>query len=541
MVSNRTVNDNEWHYIVSTKSGSTLSMYIDGIFEKTGTDTTTTVTDNASPLYIGMMNGTLPLTGYVDESRIYNRALSASEIWDLYQMGNPDHVNSADSQGDPLEKGLVGYWKLDDGSGTSATDSSGNANTGTLTNGPTWTTGQIGGATSFDGTDDYINVGNQSALNLGINNFSISVWIFDTGATQNTLAINKRNALNTAGYELLDSVTPGTHSFRVGDGTVNVAGYSVTGLNNGSWHLLTGVVDRNSQKLITYLDGFHIGTDVSITGMSSVDNTQAFQIGARGGATNFKGSLDEVRIYNRALSADEVAKLYKTTAPDNPDTGLVGYWSFNGSDVSGTTAYDRSGKGNNGTLTNGPSVTPGKAGQGLRFDGSDDRINYGNISALKPSFPFTVMAWVKGTGGAAFSNGKGDYFCSPATPYADNYSGIVFYMNGGVAGGNGGGQSASNRFERVASVSAADGQWHHIAAVLQAGNNISLYKDGSLNNGAYDDGTSTTIAYDTRPVLVGAAYECGYLYHANGTVDEVRIYNRALSAAEITAIYNTGR
>src|SRR5690606_20679208 len=95
------------------------------------------------------------------------------------------------------------------------------------------------------------------------------------------------------------------------------------------------------------------------------------------------GVIDEPRIYNRALSADEVKNLYDLGTPQTVNasqnssmtSGLVGEWSFNGADISGTTAYDRSGSGNNGTLTNGPTPTFGKVGQALSFDGTDDYIS----------------------------------------------------------------------------------------------------------------------------------------------------------------------
>src|SRR3990167_9799803 len=70
--------------------------------------------------------------------------------------------------------GLVGYWTFDEGSGTTANDSSGNNNTGALINGPTWTTGKIGGALSFDGVDDRVSTG---AFSIGSTNFSMSGWV----------------------------------------------------------------------------------------------------------------------------------------------------------------------------------------------------------------------------------------------------------------------------------------------------------------------------------------------------------------------------
>ena len=92
-------------------------------------------------------------------------------------------------------------------------------------------------------------------------------------------------------------------------------------------------------------------------------------------------------------------KVYGSTlnAPQNDlnTNGLIGLWSFNGDDISGTTAYDRSGAGNTGTLTNGPTKTIGIAGQALSFDGSNDYVDAGNAASVKPSFPFTVSASAK--------------------------------------------------------------------------------------------------------------------------------------------------
>src|SRR3990167_283101 len=72
--------------------------------------------------------------------------------------------------------GLVGYWNFDEGSGATVADSSGNGNTGTLTNGPTWTTGKIGQALSFDGSNDYVDAGTGSSLNLA-SSLTVSAWI----------------------------------------------------------------------------------------------------------------------------------------------------------------------------------------------------------------------------------------------------------------------------------------------------------------------------------------------------------------------------
>src|SRR3989337_2906315 len=76
------------------------------------------------------------------------------------------------------------------------------------------------------------------------------------------------------------------------------------------------------------------------------------------------------------------------------NSGLVGYWSFDGPDMANVTAYDRSGNANNGTLTNGPTRAVGRIGQGLSFDGSNDYVSFGNASSLNPATAITISAWI---------------------------------------------------------------------------------------------------------------------------------------------------
>ena len=89
-----------------------------------------------------------------------------------------------------ITTGLIGHWKFDEISGTTATDSSGNNNNGTLTNGPTWTTGKINNALSFDGTDDYVNAGNPPSLNL-TSSFTLSAWVYSNNMSGDRDIITK--------------------------------------------------------------------------------------------------------------------------------------------------------------------------------------------------------------------------------------------------------------------------------------------------------------------------------------------------------------
>jgi hypothetical protein len=121
----------------------------------------------------------------------------------------------------------------------------------------------------------------------------------------------------------------------------------------------------------------------------------------------FSGRLDEVRMYNRTLTSGEAASLYqqaprivKISSSQNSQmtSGLVGLWSFNGADFYSGTAYDRSGSGKNGTVT-GALPYSGKVGQDIKFNGTSDSVDLGNVyDGVK-----TVTFWVKTRMTTAFS------------------------------------------------------------------------------------------------------------------------------------------
>jgi len=108
----------------------------------------------------------------------------------------------------------------------------------------------------------------------------------------------------------------------------------------------------------------------------------------------FQGAIDEVRIYNKALTTADIQTLYQQTATSSSTNvpGLVAYWNFD--EGSGTIAADSSGNGNNGTLVNGPSWTNGIKGKALLFDGVDDNVTVPNSNSLNLANSFTLSAWV---------------------------------------------------------------------------------------------------------------------------------------------------
>jgi hypothetical protein len=211
---------------------------------------------------------------------------------------------------------LVAHWSFDEGSGTTAYDSAG-SNDGTLVNGPNWTAGQIGGGLSFDGTNDSIDVGDppDGSLDFGVADFTLSVW-FKTSMTAPGFFVCKRAKGYYAGYDFYIE-KDGKVFARIADGWSVPDARTTAGFNDGLWHHAAAVYDRDGVIRI-YVDGVSKATSGSIGWIGSVNNNEPFTIGDRndpGHHYYFKGSIDEVMIFNMALSSEEVRRLYLEGLP----------------------------------------------------------------------------------------------------------------------------------------------------------------------------------------------------------------------------------
>lgn len=200
---------------------------------------------------------------------------------------------------------------------------------------------------------------------------------------------------------------------------------------------------------------------------------------------------------------------------------LVGYWKLD--EISGSIAADSSGN-NNGILINNPMRVAGKINNALRFNGISNFVDLGTSSLLRPAGDMTVSAWVNinqisGTRGIVGGRGAGnDYQMPYGLRYADNFS---FNLGEG------------NNVAIAAGGTVVLGEWAHIAGTV-SGNNLSLYKDGVLAGSAIFSG----IRQSGSMIVIGADQPgAGF---ANGSIDEIKIYNRALSPSEILADYNAG-
>ena len=215
---------------------------------------------------------------------------------------NPIPQTSIDYE---YNQGLVGYWKFDDSNGTGAVDSSGNSNTATLVNGPTWTTGRIDGALSFDGVDDAVEI---PTANWNVNNGTVSLWAYTESfpASQYLFGHTTQPAWANR-IQLYTDDIEGYLDLGLGDSHSKHT--NIQDLDTHTWYHITLTWDGTNY--VVYVDGAAKATG-TYAGLSTLE-TYA-DIGNNGNGSDkteaFNGIIDEVRAYNQALTADEVLSLF---------------------------------------------------------------------------------------------------------------------------------------------------------------------------------------------------------------------------------------
>jgi len=198
--------------------------------------------------------------------------------------------------------GLVGWWKLDEGSGTTASDSSGNGNTGLLSGGPKWTTGIAGDALDFSGSS--MVVVHDAADLSGMAAVTVATWI-KLAALSDGDFVSKRHAGPPYFSYDLQVHSDGTVGFEATteSGGGGSAGSS-TKLPTGAWHHVAGVYDGVTVRV--YIDGVADGYTNELSGAVST-TTDSLVMNFSG----FSGALDDVRVYARALAPAEIAALHE--------------------------------------------------------------------------------------------------------------------------------------------------------------------------------------------------------------------------------------
>jgi hypothetical protein len=212
----------------------------------------------------------------------------------------------------PLVKVLAGYWAINEGAGSKVTDLSGNGNDGTLINmepSTDWVGTERGYALDFDGTNDYVNIGDGAAV-VGSGNFAISAWI-KTSMTARGIFVNQRATDSTDGTYLLgvDDSPVGKIEFSIANTGIGFNFNSNASVNDGEWHhIVAQKVNTTGGEI--YIDGRF---DNSGTGSAKALLAVDVVIGRwNGDGLYFDGLIEDIRVFKRALSADEIHSIYAT-------------------------------------------------------------------------------------------------------------------------------------------------------------------------------------------------------------------------------------
>jgi hypothetical protein len=410
--------------------------------------------------------------------------------------------------------------------------------------------------TTFNGEDQHYNYLNFTLSDLDTatlsraNGFEDRNWSFEVVEWPSSSSGGGGEGGNE--YVSIGSLTPTikTISFWFNSTTTNGSILQLSGSANVK--LVDGVITPTGFASSTiYVDG--VATSTASTGWHEVTITTSTGITAsdvklgRVGSSYFGGTLDEVRFYNRTLGSSEAASYshgqvvfdptspYKTTINASQNnkltSGLVGLWSFDGPDISGSTAYDRSGEGNDGTFASGTALTIGVIGQAIKLDGVDDYVDAGNITAWDLS-SYTISGWFKTSSTSGFktiiSRNTDTFDRSWWIAIDQTTSDLVFKFSA----------EGTNLVALDSGSSVADGVWHHFAAVLESGSYSRLYVGGVLVD---SDGTGTgALDVPDAAVIIGNdPTDTGRYF--SGDLDDIRIYNRALSGEEVERLYGMGR
>jgi len=557
------LDDSVWHHIIVTYDGSSTpagtKIYIDGIDDTNTTainDTLDSSILNNIPLHIGSRNsdsGYLP--GLISDVVIYDAELTPLKVCKLYAASRviiEDQYTHATAL---LSYRPISFWRMDEGTGTNAIDCVGGLD-GTYTNTPTLTQatpfiyghGHAVGLAST--TDEYITMGDIHDFER-TDEFSFSIWCRTSTTGSYGMLLTKAN--NDSPYE-------GIHLYQESSAdqivcyiqsTTQGIGARITATHNdGEWHHLVLTYDGSSASsgITWYVDG-EVEASSTIGGAISTTilNAHPFQIGNRESFTSntWNGDVDETAVFDRELTAAEVANIYTgTPKPDYVQVVLtlepVGYWRLG--EATGTVARDVT-KNTDGTYTNTPTLEVAGA-LALDLDtavtfvaASSEYVTMGDVLDFDYNEAFSLSCWFKtSTSSTQMSLVSKNTHLSP-------WNGYELYQHG-----------TSNKLYFVLVNSAPanyievhtdntynDGEWHHTIMAYDGSTNasgVTIYVDGVV--------VATTVGADTLGATTVTAFPFNIAsrnngqYSFNGSLDEVAVFDKELTSVNVADLYTAG-
>lgn len=404
----------------------------------------------------------------------------------------------------------------------------------------------------FNGVDQRVVVGVVPELNFERTDaFSAVIW-FRTTDGQGSLLGNIGPAPGFRGWEMhlndggalkmaLDNTFPGNHI---------LVRSTLDRFNDGFWHQAVATYDGSSTAagVNLYIDGVLLDmTTESDTLSATIVSANAFGMATRDNVLiPYGGNLDDVAVYNKALSLAEVRTIYNDKVPADltvvgPTANLVGYWKMGDGDTF-PTITDHSPSGNDGTMTNQSAgdIVEDPAQQmrsafSVEFDGSNDFADVGVVSALQfdRTDPFTISLWFK-------TSALGTLVMIGNLDTAGTFTGWELALNVdeqllfNFLNAGGGVDAINIRTNDTYD----DGEWHqfvvtHDGSGTAAG--IVLYVDGEVPARTVLSDTLVSTTVSTAQVRIGDRTPATLPW--NGNLDNIAIYDKELSASEVFEIF----
>ena len=328
-----------------------------------------------------------------------------------------------------VSSGLVGWWPLDEGTGLVAHDVSGQGNnvmwsgTPSSPSGTYYTRGEIGSAAGyFNGTDNVLTVGTQPVYAF-TGPFTISMWI-NPASARTVGIVSRENFKNDGNNGYLLGLTPPNAQFcLVGNDGAKYACANGSGVGVGVWTLLTTVYDGTNMSI--YVNGTLNSQVASSLTPPATNGSLVFGIIEQGNPSRFNGSLEDIRVYNRALSASEISSLYNTdvgapnaptnlqTFPGNSQMGLSWNSPTKGAIVTDYTVnYRQSGTSAWTSFPHNPSVVNQQVVTGLT-DGTSYDFEVIPVSAVGNGTASNIVAATPTSSGSDVVASDDDEFIGP--------------------------------------------------------------------------------------------------------------------------------
>lgn len=451
-------------------------------------------------------------------------------IWSNSTTNIPNKSNSTNTTCPIVTNGLIAYYPFNG----NADDESGNGYHGTI-NGASLTTdrnGNVDSAYDFNGINNKITVNNPFGNSFTDESpYSLAFW-FKTSTTKAEVNLLTYFTKCGGGFEddyFAISIKNG-NTIVISNGNGSPFQINNAQLNNNESHFMA--LSHSGTNYDLYLDGALLASFSIPSSTFTIPDTYDLVFGYVhtnncGDNSYFDGVLDDIRIYDRTLSSQEVLSIYlESPFPISADN-LVAYYPFDGN------ADDESGNGNH-AIVNGAVLTNDRFGNlnsAYHFNGTSQYILLENNNDNFNVQNHTISAWIKWENGAVCCGGGGIFDVVSSDLVIDHFSLTAHgtYVRQWINY-----PASPNSEFRFDTDILSGGQFHHLVTSYD-GSKRQLWLDGNLLD---ENFFSESISYSSNTkAYIGVNFPGGNDYF-KGTIDEVEVYSKALSEAEILSLYN---